>query len=147
MPDPPPTPKTGTAHALRILLNPMVESASIPTVSTVSSGRPARPIEQRILLSQAQAGWKLSRTVETKDRVRLCPAGTELSDLLIKRLAERGIKRIYIEGNPLPGPSVEEWEQVTKRLRLRFSRGRAIPFLAAMEKIVETALARQAMRQ
>ncbi len=125
----------------------MADSTVVPTVSTIQTLRRGRPVEQRILLSQAQAGWKLSRTVETKDRVRLCPAGTELSDILVKRLAERGIKRVYVEGNPLPGLTVEEWDMVVKRHRLRFSRGRAVPFLAALEKIVETALARQAMRQ
>jgi hypothetical protein len=121
---------------------------SVPTVSTVQTGsQPAKMVEQRILLSQAQPGWKTTRMVETIDRVRLCPSGTELNDFIIKRLAERGIKRIYVEGHPLPGPSVEEWDMVVKRLRLRFSRGRAVPFLAALEKIVESALARQAMRQ
>jgi hypothetical protein len=125
----------------------MADSTVVPTVSTVQTQRRGRPIEQRILLSQAQPGWRLSRTVETIDRVRLCPAGTDLNPALVKRLAERGIKRIYVEGNPLPGPSIEEWDMVVKRHRLRFSRGRAVPFLAALEKIVETALARQALRQ
>jgi hypothetical protein len=98
--------------------------------------------ESRILLSQAKPGFVLSRTVESPTRARLCPAGTTLSDELIRRLSARGIKRIWVAGTPLPGAASEPWTLTVERLRERFSRVRQEPYLMAIERAVETALAK-----
>ncbi len=111
------------------------------TTERISSSLPR--VEQRILITQAKAGMVLSRTIESIDRVRLCPHGTELSDGLIQRLAARGIKRIWVTGMPVPGMSPGEWEQIARRLRQRFSRVQDVPFMKALERIVENELARR----
>ena len=102
------------------------------------------PPDTCILLNQAQPGMVLSRTVELPNRTRLCPSGTTLSEVLIQRIASRGIKRIYIIGEPPAGASVETWASKVKRLHERFSRVQKQPYLMAMMKSVENALARKA---
>ena len=86
----------------------------------------------------------LSRTVELPNRTRLCPSGTALSDGLIQRLAGRGIKRIYIVGTPPEGAGVDNWAEKTRKLHERFSRVKDQPYLIAIMKSVENALARKA---
>lgn len=102
------------------------------------------PPDTCILLNQSQPGMVLSRTVELPNRTRLCPSGTTLSEGLIQRLASRGIKRIYIIGVPPAGSGVELWDEKVKRLHERFSRVQNQPYLMAMMKSVENALARKA---
>lgn len=102
------------------------------------------PPDTRILLNQAQPGMVLSRTVELPNRTRLCPSGTTLSENLIQRIASRGIKRIYIVGVPPAGSGVELWADKVRKLHERFSRVQDQPYLMAMMKSVENALARKA---
>ena len=102
------------------------------------------PPDTCILLNQAQPGMVLSRTVELPNRTRLCPSGTTLSEGLIQRIASRGIKRIYIIGEPPAGAGVELWADKVKKLHSRFSRVQNQPYLMAMMKSVENALARKA---
>ena len=110
---------------------------------------PSQPVttvvtrESRILLSQAKAGFTLSRTVESPARARLCPAGTVLSDDLIRRLGTRGIKRIWVVGDPFPEAVSEPWTRTLELLRERFSRVQQEPYLMALQRSVETALAKQ----
>jgi len=102
------------------------------------------PPDTCILLNLAQPGMVLSRTVELPNRTRLCPSGTTLSEALIQRIASRGIKRIYIVGEPPTGSGVELWADKVKRLHERFSRVRNQPYVMAIMKSVENALARKA---
>jgi len=102
------------------------------------------PPDTCILLHEAREGMILSRSVELPNRTRLCPAGTSLSEGLIQRIASRGIKRVYIVGAPPAGSGVEPWATKVKRLHERFSRVQNQPYLMAMMKSVENALARKA---
>ena len=126
----------------------MTSPSSPPPVFSGLTGRIAAsaiaPPDTCILLNQAREGMILSRTVELPNRTRLCPSGTTLSDGLIQRLAGRGIKRIYIVGAPPPGSGVETWAEKTKQLHERFSRVKQQPYLMALMKSVENALARKA---
>jgi hypothetical protein len=124
---------------------------SPPTQQIVLSGPTGRisasaiaPPDTCILLNQARSGMVLSRTVELPNRTRLCPSGTTLSDGLIQRLAGRGIKRIYIVGTPSEDTGVDNWAEKTRKLHERFSRVKNQPYLLAIMKSVENALARKA---
>lgn len=103
--------------------------------------------EQRILITQAKPGMVLSRTVELPNRVRLCPSGTELTEGLIARLFERGIRRIHVFGHPIPSPTSEEWNQTMARLQNRFSRVAHEPFMMSLQRHIQSELARAAMVQ
>jgi hypothetical protein len=99
--------------------------------------------ERRILLCHAQAGMVLARTVESPTRTRLCPSGATLNDQLINRLAARGIKRLWIVGIPDPGQAAMAWGETSKRLHERFSRVKHQPYLVAIQRLIENALAKR----
>jgi hypothetical protein len=103
----------------------------------------APPIEQRILLSQATAGMILSRPVALPNKVVLCARGLELSDLMIVRLMSRGIKRVYVQGNQLPGLGQVAFEESMRKHHERFSRVRHIPLMVSLAQIVEKATVRR----
>jgi hypothetical protein len=104
--------------------------------SLVSSLMPQNS-EQRILITQANDGMVLARTVILPNKVALCARGTVLSEALITRLMIRGIKRIYIQGRDLPGPHRDGFNQSIQQLHERFSRCRQFPTMASLENIVE----------
>jgi hypothetical protein len=78
--------------------------------------------EQRILLTQAEPGMVLSRPVLAKAGLVLCGEDTELSDKLIHLLTLRGIKRIFVRGQPLPAQASRPLEERLALLERRFSR-------------------------
>jgi hypothetical protein len=99
--------------------------------------------EQRILLTQAAPGMVLSRTVALPNKVPLCARGTALTEVIISRLMSRGIKRVYVQGHPLPTPSREAYIEVMTKLAERFSRVRHEPIMVNLQKLVERALTRR----
>lgn len=99
--------------------------------------------EQKILITQAQAGMTLSRPVATPKRVVLCGRGTTLSDHLIQRLMLRGIKRIFVQGTPVPGRSQKPPQEQVRELRHRFSRVRDVPFMGRIERTIEKEMLRR----
>jgi len=99
--------------------------------------------EQRILLTQAAPGMVLSRPVAMPNRVNLCPAGTTLSDSLITKLMNRGIKRIHVRGRPLPAPSLLGFAERLRQLRERFSRCRGQPGMGVIESMIEKEVVRR----
>jgi hypothetical protein len=103
----------------------------------------ADPREQRILLTQATAGMVLSRPVVLPNKVVLCARGMALSDIMIVRLMSRGIKRIHVEGNQLPGQGQEAFEESMRKLHERFSRVRHVPLMVSLAQIVERATVRR----
>ena len=96
--------------------------------------------EQRILVTQATPGMILAKPVIMPNRVALCSAGMELSASVINHLLVRGIKRIYVRGQPLPARGEDEFEVMMRKLRHRFSRSRQVPLMSSIELIVEHAL-------
>ncbi len=99
--------------------------------------------EQRILLTQAAPGMVLARPVVLPNKVSLCARGTELSDLLITRLMARGIKRVYVQGHPLPGRSQEAYLDSIKKLHDRFSRVRHVPLMVSLQILVERVMVKR----
>lgn len=116
--------------------------ATTPTMTGRIALSAIAPPDTRILLVHAKPGMVLSRTLELPNRTRLCPSGTTLTEALIQRLSSRGIKRIYITGAPPAG--ADRWEDTVKRLHERFSRVQAQPYMMALMKTVENAMARKA---
>ena len=99
--------------------------------------------EQRILITQAASGMTLARPVVLPSKVSLCARGTVLSEVLITRLMARGIKRIFVKGHPLPGPSQDAYLDSIKKLHERFSRVRHIPLMVNLHGIVERVMAKR----
>lgn len=99
--------------------------------------------EQRILLSQAAPGMVLSRPVQLPNRMVLCPRGADLSESLIAKLVNLGIKRVWVRGHPLPALSHEGYSQRVGRLRHAFSRVRQIPLMAVIEQAIEKQIVRR----
>lgn len=99
--------------------------------------------DQRILVSQALPGMVLSRAVSMQSHMVLCAAGTELNEALIARLAERGVKRVWVKGHPLPPPDPEDYLLFVERLRRRFSRCSHDPAMRELLTVVERGLARR----
>ena len=99
--------------------------------------------EQRILITQAAAGMVLSRPVALQTKVMLCARGAELNDATITRLMARGIKRIWVQGHPLPGPVPEDYAGVIRRLQERFSRVQHVPLMIGIQRVVERVLIRR----
>lgn len=99
--------------------------------------------EQRILLSQALAGMVLSRGVHLPNRAALCPRGATLSDGLITKLMNLGIKRIWVCGQPMPVLEQDGYAQRINRLRHGFARVRHIPLMAAIEQAIEKQIVRR----
>src|SRR4051812_33730501 len=100
--------------------------------------------EQRILLTQAAAGMVLSRAVALPTKVMLCAKGTELNDATIARLMARGLKRVWVQGHPLPSPARENYAAVLLALQERFSRVQQAPTMAGIQRAVERVLVRRA---
>ena len=99
--------------------------------------------EQRILITQAAPGMILSRPVVLPNKVALCARGTPLSEVLITRLMARGIKRVHVQGHPLPGPSQDAYLDSIKKLHDRFSRVRHVPMMVSLQYLVERAMVKR----
>jgi len=99
--------------------------------------------EQRILITQATPGMVLARPVTLPNGVVLCAAGTTLNDQLLQRLTLRGIKRLYVRGQPLPAPSKEPVVDRIRSLRRRFSRVEQVPVMAMIERAIEKEISRR----
>ena len=99
--------------------------------------------EQRILLSQSSAGMVLSRPVHLPNRTALCPRGAPLSEGLVTKLMNLGIKRIWVCGQPLPVLEQDGYAQRIRRLRHGFARVRHIPLMAAIEQAIEKQIVRR----
>ncbi len=100
--------------------------------------------EQRILLTQAATGMVLSRPVALPSKVMLCARGTQLNDATIARLMARGLKRIWVQGHPLPSPAHENYAEVIRRLQERFSRVQQVSTMIGIQRAVERVLVRRA---
>ncbi len=99
--------------------------------------------EQRILITQAAPGMTLSRPVVLPNKVALCARGTVLSETLITRLMARGIKRVHVQGHPLPGPSQDAYLESIKKLHERFSRVRHVPLMVSLQQLVERTMVKR----
>jgi hypothetical protein len=98
------------------------------------------PVEQRILLAQAAPGMVLARDVTTAGQVKLVGKGTTLDALLIARLDGRQVRRIHVQGRPIPGPTPEQQQAQLDRLAERFARVQDQPLMVDLQRAVERIL-------
>jgi hypothetical protein len=99
--------------------------------------------EQRILLTQARPDMELARAVALPNQMVLCGAGQLLSEDLITRLMSRGIKRVFVRGNPLPAPDHSNLQESIAQLHRRFSRVRNVYIMELLLKTIEAELVRR----
>ena len=99
--------------------------------------------EQRILITQATEGMVLSRPVASGG-VALCGVDTRLNDALIQRLMLRGIKRLHVQGHPVPSRQSVAIEEQIRDLRNRFNRVSHLPHMARLQRAIEQELLRYA---
>lgn len=100
--------------------------------------------EQRILITQATPGMVLSQSVRSQGGVVLCGPGSALTEALIQRLTMRGVKRIFVQGRPLPSRSQAPLDQRIGDLRRRFSKVGHVPLMAIVERAIEAEVVKRA---
>lgn len=98
--------------------------------------------EQRILITQAEPGMILAKPVLSTDGATLCGPGIAVSEDLLHKLTLRGIKRITVQGTPVPTPPRIPLEIRLQALERRFSRVTEVPMMQALQRIIANELAR-----
>ncbi len=100
----------------------MASTSSTPKQTSSPQTPVDKKKEQRILITQAQAGMLLARPILNASQVVICGAGMSLNEHIIHQLAIRGVKRIYVQGQPLPEPGQKPFGERLAELEQRFSR-------------------------
>ena len=91
---------------------------------------------QRISLEHAAPGMKLAKPAKNKRGMTLCGAGAELSEDMIARLSDMGIKRITVEGHPVDTEEEEKsLSQQIDELNTRFRKVERNPLMRKVKKI------------
>lgn len=91
---------------------------------------------QRISLKHAAVGMKLAKPVKNKRGMTLCGAGSDLSEKMIARLSDMGIKRITVEGHPVDtGEEEKNLSQQIDELNARFRKVDRSPLMRKLKKI------------
>ena len=102
----------------------------------------AKAEQQRILITQATTGMVLAQSVYTQNRVPLCGPGTGLNDELIHKLTMRGIKRVVVQGQPLPDRNQRPFEEQARECHDRFARMEHSQVMAAIRDCIIDQMAR-----
>jgi hypothetical protein len=91
---------------------------------------------QKIPLELATAGMKLAKLVNNKRGMPLCSAGTELTENIIARLSNMGVKRITVEGHPVDTEDREKsLSQQIDELHARFKYVEGDPLMRKIKDI------------
>ena len=91
---------------------------------------------QKISLELATAGMKLATLVNNKRGMPLCSAGTELTENIIARLSNMGVKRITVEGHPVDTEDREKsLSQQIDELHARFKYVEGDPLMRKIKEI------------
>ncbi|TVR43896.1 MAG: hypothetical protein EA402_08425 [Planctomycetota bacterium] len=101
--------------------------------------------QQRILLTQAEAGMTLAEPVESLKQAVLCNTGTVLSDPLIHRLMLLGVKRVVVQGLPAPHLREPSANEVDAMLEQRFSRCDHIPLMKNLRDTIRRRLLQESL--
>jgi hypothetical protein len=91
---------------------------------------------QRIPIDLARPGMRLAKPINSDRGMTLCGAGTELSEELISRLLDMGVKRISVEGHPVDmGDKEKGLEQQIQELHARFKAVEADPLMRKIKNM------------
>jgi hypothetical protein len=93
--------------------------------------------EQRIQISQARPEMVLSRQVATANKMVLCAAHTVLSQDVINRMSNLGIRRLWVEGHPVEDATGKPFSVALGELRERFARCRNHPVMRDLQIMTE----------
>ena len=91
---------------------------------------------QRILITQAEPGMVLAKSVSLPGQASLCGPGTALSEELIHRLTIRGIKRVFVQGRPIKTSNDRPLQERLAELQERFARVRGSELMDAVERAI-----------
>ncbi len=95
---------------------------------------------QKIPLELATAGMQLAKLVNNKRGMPLCSAGTELTENIIARLSNMGVKRITVEGHPVDTEDREK--SLSQQIDERHARFKYVEGDPLMRKIKDIFLER-----
>lgn len=91
----------------------------------------------RVTIDKLKPGMKLSRPITNEMDVVLIGEGVELTDALIKRISDMGIRTVYIEGTTKPKKPKEE---MLKELDERFKKTEKEPHMYLLKKVVRESI-------
>lgn len=95
---------------------------------------------QRILLGQAASGMVLAKEITNPEGLVLCGAGTELSDSLLRRLADMDVVDIVVEGHPVRSAGEKSLAEELREVDLRFSRVEDTAPLMYLKKRIQASI-------
>ncbi len=101
------------------------------------------PVQQRILVTQAEPGMVLARPVILPSKLVLCAEGSVLTEPIIIRIMARGVKRIAVVGRHAPDVMRDDYATAMAKLKTRFTRVHQVPFMAGIEQVIARVLARR----
>lgn len=91
---------------------------------------------QKIPIDLATPGMKVAKPVANDRGIVLCGPGSELTEEMITRLSDMGIKRITVEGHPVDmGDSEKSLGQQTDELHVRFRKVEGDPLMRKIKNI------------
>ena len=91
---------------------------------------------QKIPIDLATPGMKVAKPVANDRGIVLCGPGSELTEEMITRLSDMGIKRITVEGHPVDtGDSEKSLGQQTDELHARFRKVEGNPLMRKIKNI------------
>ena len=91
---------------------------------------------QKIPIGLATPGMKLAKSVANDRGIVLCGPGAELTQEMITRLSDMGIKRITVEGHPVDmADSEKSLSQQIDELHARFKKVEGDPIMRRIKHI------------
>ncbi|MBW1739783.1 MAG: hypothetical protein JRJ42_01470 [Deltaproteobacteria bacterium] len=91
---------------------------------------------QKIPVNLAKPGMKLAKPVANDRGIVLCGTGAELTEEMITRLSDMGVKRITVEGHPVDtGDPEKTLSQQIRELDARFKKVEGDPLMGRIKDI------------
>ncbi|NVM23056.1 MAG: hypothetical protein HWN68_14895 [Desulfobacterales bacterium] len=91
---------------------------------------------QKIPINLAAPGMKLAKSVANDRGIVLCGPGTELTEEIIARLSDMGVKRITVKGRPVDtGEEEKSIGQQIEELHARFTKVEGDPLMRRVKDI------------
>ncbi|NVM56975.1 MAG: hypothetical protein HWN51_02485 [Desulfobacterales bacterium] len=92
---------------------------------------------QKIPFELAAPGMRLAKPVRNEKGITLFGAGIELTEEMLTRLSNMGVKRITVEGHPVDtGAKEKSLSEQVEELHARFSRVEGDPLMRKIKNIL-----------